>query len=181
MVYVHLADGFEEIEAITIVDILRRAGLETETVSVMGRLAVTGAHGVQVVADIVFEDAVYDNCELLVLPGGMPGATNLDEHARLREKIQSFARQDKKLAAICAAPLVLGHPGVLEGKKATCYPGFEAELTGAVLTETAVCVSGNITTSRGPATAAAFALELVRQLKSDAVSDSVAQDMLIKK
>jgi 4-methyl-5(b-hydroxyethyl)-thiazole monophosphate biosynthesis len=180
MVYVHLADGFEEIEAITIVDILRRAGLETETVSIMGRLSVTGAHGVQIVADIVFEDAVYDNCELIVLPGGMPGATNLDEHARLREKIQSFARQDKKLAAICAAPLVLGHAGVLEGKEATCYPGFEAELTGAIPTETAVCVSGNITTSRGPATAATFALELVRQLKSDAVSDSVAADMLLK-
>ncbi|MDR0876177.1 MAG: DJ-1/PfpI family protein [Clostridiales Family XIII bacterium] len=178
MIYVHLADGFEEIEALTVVDILRRAGLKTETVSVMGRLPVTGAHGVQVIADIVFEDAVYADCELIVLPGGMPGATNLDEHARLREKIQSFARQDKKLAAICAAPLVLGHAGVLEGKEATCYPGFEKELTGAVLTDTAVCVSGNITTSRGPATAAPFALELVRQLKSDDASDTVASDML---
>jgi 4-methyl-5(b-hydroxyethyl)-thiazole monophosphate biosynthesis len=179
MIYVHLADGFEEIEAITVIDILRRAGLETEMVSITGRLSVTGTHGVQIVADIVFEDAVYDNCELIVLPGGLPGATNLDEHARLREKIQSFAKQGKRLAAICAAPLVLGHAGVLEGKEATCYPGFEAELRGAVVTETAVCVSGNVTTSRGPGTAAAFALELVRQAKGDAVRDSVAQDMLI--
>ncbi|GHU66851.1 thiazole biosynthesis protein ThiJ [Clostridia bacterium] len=181
MIYIHLADGFEEIEALTVCDILRRAGLKTETVSIMGRLPVTGAHGIEVVADIVFEDAVYNSCELIVLPGGMPGAENLDNHARLREKIQSFAVQGKKLAAICAAPLVLGHAGVLEGKEATCYPGFEVELTGAVLTETAVCVSDNITTSRGPATAAAFAFELVRQLKGDAVSDSIARDMLFHK
>jgi 4-methyl-5(b-hydroxyethyl)-thiazole monophosphate biosynthesis len=181
MIYIHLADGFEEIEALTVVDVLRRAGLPTETVSIMNRLSVTGAHGIQVIADLLFEDAVYADCELIVLPGGMPGATNLDEHDRLREKIQSFAIHGKKLAAICAAPLVLGHAGVLEGKEATCYPGFEDELTGAVLTETDVCVSGDITTSRGPGTAAAFALELVRQLKGDAVADSVASDMLFQK
>ena len=178
MVFVHLADGFEEIEALTIVDVLRRAKIETETVSIMGTLPVTGAHDIRVIADIIFEDAVYDNCELIVLPGGMPGATNLDGHERLREKIQSFENQGKKIAAICAAPLVLGHAGVLKGKEATCYPSFEDELTGATISEEDVCVSGNIITSRGPGTAMAFALELVRQLKGDKVRDLVAKNML---
>ena len=180
MVFVHLADGFEEIEALTVVDVLRRARIETETVSIMGTLPVTGAHGIRVIADILFEDAVYDDCELIVLPGGMPGATNLDEHARLREKIQSFAVHGKKIAAICAAPLALGHAGVLEGKEATCYPGFEEELTGAVLSDENVCVSDNITTSRGPGMAMKFALELVRQLKGDKASKLVAEGMLFK-
>lgn len=180
MVFVHLAEGFEEIEALTIVDVLRRAKIETETVSIMGTLSVTGAHGIRVIADIFFEDAVYDNCEMIVLPGGMPGATNLDEHARLREKIQSFAVHGKRIAAICAAPLVFGHAGVLEGKEATCYPGFEKELAGAVLSEEPVCVSDNIITSRGPGTAMAFALELVRQIKSDKARALVAGAMLYK-
>ena len=178
MVFVYLADGFEEIEALTIVDVLRRAKIETEIVSIMGTLSVTGAHDINVIADLLFEDAVYDNCELIVLPGGMPGATNLDEHARLREKIQSFENQGKKLAAICASPLVLGHAGVLEGKVATCYPGFEEELIGAVLSAESVCVSENIITSRGPGTALEFALELVRQLKSDKARDLVAKGLL---
>ena len=180
MVFVHLADGFEEIEAFTVVDILLRARIETETVSVMGTLPVTGAHDIRVIADLLFEDAVYDGCELIVLPGGMPGATNLDGHERLREKIQSFENQGKKIAAICAAPLVLGHAGVLEGKEATCYPGFEEELFGAVISDEDVCVSENIITSRGPGTAMEFALELVRQMKGDKARDLVANGLLFK-
>jgi len=178
MVYVHLAEGFEEVEAMTIVDLLRRAGIETETVSITGHLPVTGAHGVKVVADILFEDAVYADCELIVLPGGMPGASNLDAHEGLREKIYSFCNQGKLLAAICAAPLVLGHAGVLEGKKATCYPSFEKELTGAEPQEDAVVSDGGVITSRGPATAMAFALALIEELKGKDAADEIAAGLL---
>ena len=178
MVYVHFADGFEEVEAMTIVDLLRRAGIETETVSVTGRLPVMGAHGVKVVTDILFEDAVYADCELIVLPGGMPGASNLDAHEGLREKIYSFHNQGKRLAAICAAPLVLGHAGVLEGKKATCYPGFEKELEGAELKEDAVVSDSGVITSRGPATAMAFALTIIKELKGKEAADEIAAGLL---
>ena len=178
MVYVHLAEGFEEIEAMTIVDLLRRAGIETETVSITGRLPVTGAHGVKVVADILFEDAVYGDCELIVLPGGMPGSTNLDAHEGLREKILAFYNQGKKLAAICAAPLVLGHAGVLAGKKATCYPGVEKELTGAILSEDIVVSDGGVITSRGPATAIVFALAIIEDMKGKEAADGIAAGLL---
>jgi len=178
MVYVHLAEGFEEIEAMTIVDLLRRAGIETETVSITGRLPVTGAHGVKVVADILYEDAVYGDCELIVLPGGMPGSTNLDAHEGLREKILAFYNQGKKLAAICAAPLVLGHAGVLAGKKATCYPGVEKELTGAILSEDIVVSDGGVITSRGPATAIVFALAIIEDMKGKEAADGIAAGLL---
>ena len=181
MVYVHLADGFEEIEAMTTVDLLRRAGIETETVSIMGRLPVTGAHGVEAIADILFEDAVYSSCGLIVLPGGMPGASNLDAHEGLREKILSFNNQGKPLAAICAAPLVLGHAGVLAGKRATCYPGFEKELEGAELSSDAVVVDGGTITSRGPATAMAFALAIIGMLKGEEAAGEVAEGLLYEK
>ena len=178
MVYVHLAEGFEEIEALTVVDLLRRAGIEVETVSVTGHLAVFGAHGIEVVADILFEDAVYSTCDMIVLPGGMPGATNLDAHEGLREKIYSFHNQGKKLAAICAAPLVLGHAGVLKGKKATCYPSFEKELEGAEVLEDRVVSDQGVITSRGPATAMAFALALVEDLKNKEAADEIASGLL---
>ena len=180
MVYVHLAEGFEEVEAMTIVDLLRRADIDTETVSVTGHLPVTGAHGIKVVADILFEDAVYGSCELIVLPGGLPGATNLAAHDGLREKILSFHNQGKKLAAICAAPIVLGRAGVLVGKKATCYPSFENELKGAELSEDPVVSDGGVFTSRGPATAMAFALAIIEELKEKEAADKVAAGLLLK-
>lgn len=180
MVYIHLADGFEEIEAMTIVDLLRRAGIETELVSIMKRLLVTGSHGVKVIADILFEDAVYSACELIVLPGGLPGSTNLDAHEGLREKILSFHNQGKKLAAICAAPLVFGHAGVLNGKKATCYPGNEKELEGAeIMTDTVVSDQGVIT-SRGPSTSIPFALTLIKELKGKETAGKIAEGLLFK-
>ena len=178
MIYVHLADGFEEIEAFTIVDLLRRAEIETETVSIMGKLSVTGAHGIKVAADLLFEDAIYDSCEMIVLPGGMPGATNLDEHDGLREKIYSFNNQGKWLAAICAAPLVFGHAGILKGKKATCYPSFEKELEGAEVVEDAVVSDQKVITSRGPATAMAFALKIIEELKGKEKAKEVAEGLL---
>ena len=178
MVYVHLAEGFEEIEALAVVDLLRRADIETEMVSVTGRLPVTGAHGIEVVADILFEDAVYNTCELIVLPGGIPGATNLDEHEGLREKIYSFHNQGKRFAAICAAPLVLGRAGLLKGKKATCYPGFEEELEGAEIVDGEVVCDQGVITSCGPATAIAFALKIIEELKGKEAADEVATRIL---
>jgi len=178
MVYVHLADGFEEIEALTIVDLLRRAEIETETVSITGRLPVTGAHGIKVVADILFEDAVYAGCDFIVLPGGMPGASNLGAHEGLQEKILSFHNQGKGLAAICAAPLVFGRAGILEGKKATCYPGFEKELEGAEVVTDAVVSDNGVITSRSPATAIPFALAIIEAVKGKETADEIAGGLL---
>lgn len=178
MVYVHLAEGFEEIEAFTVVDLLRRAGIETETVSVTGKLPVTGAHGIDVIADVLFDDASYGSCEMIVLPGGLPGATNLDGHDGLREKLYSFNNQEKWIAAICAAPLVLGHAGILKGKKATCYPGFEKELDGAEISPGNVVSDKKVITSRGPATAMDFALKIVSELKGKEAADEVAAGLL---
>ena len=180
MVYVHLAEGFEEIEALTTVDLLRRAEIETEMVSVTGRLPVTGSHGIEVIADILFEDAVYSACELIVLPGGMPGSSNLDKHEGLREKIYSFHNQGKGLAAICAAPLILGRAGVLAGKKATCYPGYEKELEGAEVTDDSVVKDQGVITSRGVGTAIPFALSIIESLKGKETADKIAAAILFE-
>jgi 4-methyl-5(b-hydroxyethyl)-thiazole monophosphate biosynthesis len=179
MVYVHLADGFEEIEALTPVDLLRRAGIAVETVSIMGRLNVTGTHGVEVIADILFEDTDYDGCEMIVLPGGSVGAENLSAHEGLTEKLFSFANRGKFIAAICASPaFILGRHGILKGRKATCYPGLEGEMEGAVPSEGSVVRDGKIITSRGPATAIDFALAIIDELRGAAVRDGIARDLL---
>jgi len=178
VIYVHLTDGFEEIEALTVVDLLRRAGIETFTVSMTQRLPVKGSHDIKVIADLLFEDAVYGNCEMIVLPGGMPGTKNLDAHDGLREKIYSFNNQGKWLAAICAAPMVLGHAGVLKGKKATCYPGHEKELAGAILMTDSVVSDGKVITSRGFGTAIPFALKIIEELKGKETSDEIAKGIL---
>jgi 4-methyl-5(b-hydroxyethyl)-thiazole monophosphate biosynthesis len=179
MIYVHLADGFEEIEALTPVDLLRRAGIDAETVSIMGRLNVTGTHGVEVIADILFEDADYGGCEMIVLPGGSVGAENLSAHEGLVEKLFSFANRGKFIAAICASPaVVLGRHGILNGRKATCYPGLESEMEGAIPSEGSVVRDGKLITSRGPATAMDFALAIIDELKGSAVRDEIAADLL---
>lgn len=178
MIYVHLADGFEEIEALTIVDLLRRAGLETQTVSITGSRRVMGTHDVPVEADILFEETDYENCEMIVLPGGMPGAANLESHEGLTKHIRCFAENGKYLAAICAAPMVFGSLGILEGKKATIYPGMEGRLKGAQSQKDPVVADGNILTSRGPATAMPFAIKLVETLKGKKAADELASDLL---
>lgn len=181
MVYVHLATGFEEVEALTTVDVLRRAGIETKTVSITGEKLVVGTHDIPVQADLLFEEADYDSCEMIVLPGGLPGATNLGGHSGLTEQIRSFAkagRADKKVAAICAAPMVLADCGILDGLDATIYPGMEEKLNGANPTGENVTVSGNIITGRGPALAMEFALKLVEELKGTAVRTAVAEGLL---
>ena len=178
-VYVFLADGFEEVEALTPVDVLRRAGLTVQTVSVNDTRMVTGAHGVPVQADILMEDVQADCVQCLVLPGGMPGATNLDAHAGLSQLLCDAAEVGKPLAAICAAPLVLGKRGLLKGRKATCYPGFENFLEGADYTAALVEQDGFILTGKGPGAAMAFAFALVEQFCGAAKVCELKQGMMI--
>ena len=156
MITVFLATGFEEIEAIAPVDIMRRAGLDVRTVSIYDTPVVSGAHSVPVQADMTLGQVDFSLVELMVLPGGLPGATNLDACAPLREALQKHAGEGKPVAAICAAPLVLGHLGLLRGRKATCYPGVEPELEGAQCTGALVEVDGNVVTGKGPAAAFEF-------------------------
>ena len=130
-IYLFLATGFEEVEALGIVDACRRGGLTLKTVSVTGNLLVESSHGVKIQADALFEDCSFDDADMLVLPGGMPGSTNLKEHEGLRTVILKHYEAGKPLAAICAAPMVYGSLGLLKGKKATCYPGFDKYLEGA--------------------------------------------------
>lgn len=163
-VYLFLANGFEEVEALTVVDLLRRAGMECQTVSVTKEITVTSSHNILVHADRLFEDGVLDNADMLVLPGGMPGTKNLLAHEGLKELLCAYAAKEKYLAAICAAPSVLGAHGLLKGKKATCYPGFEEKLDGAVCCADNVVSDGKTITSRGLGTAIEFALELVTVL-----------------
>ena len=162
-IFVFLADGFEEIEALTPVDILRRAGLSVKTVSVMDEQVVAGAHGVPVMADVMFDEVNAEDAEMILLPGGLPGATNLDAHQGLSQMILDFAKEEKPLAAICAAPLVFGNRGLLEGKKATCYPGFETYLKGAQYTAALVEKDGNFITGKGPGAAMEFAFAIVEK------------------
>ncbi len=148
-VLVQLANGFEEMEALIPVDIWRRAGFMVETVSVTGNKTVTGSHNIPVIADHLFEEANFDDAQMIFLPGGMPGASNLDAHEGLRKQLLIFNEQGKNLCAICAAPLVLGHNNILNGKRATCFPGYEKELIGAFHTGSNVEFDGNIITAKG--------------------------------
>ena len=175
MIYVHLAEGFEEIEALTAVDVLRRASIDVQTVSVTGNRVVTGTHGVPVTADILYEDAEYEDCEMIVLPGGMPGTTNLKEHAGVRKVVKEHTQAGKYVGAICAAPTVLADLGLLKGKKITCYPTVEQEIQGAVLLRTPVAVDGNIVTGRGAGTAVEFALKLIEVLEGEEKAQEVAK------
>ncbi len=179
-IFVFLATGFEEIEALTPVDVLRRAGLDVQTVSVMNEQTVAGAHGVPVVADKMFAEINPEDAEMILLPGGLPGATNLDEHAGLSELIMKFAEAGKPLAAICAAPLVLGNRGLLQGKKATCYPGFETYLSGAEYTANLVEVDGNVITGKGPGAAMEFAFAIVEKYCGIAKVQELKQGMMIE-
>ena len=161
MILVLLADGFEEIEALTPIDVLRRAGLELVSCSLSGEL-VHGAHGIDVMADTTPEKVNLGEIDMLILPGGMPGATNIDAHPYTDIFIDATLKNGGRLAAICAAPLVLGRRGLLKGKAACCYPGFEDELRGATISNMGVVTDGNITTARGMGVALEFAKELVR-------------------
>lgn len=158
-----LADGFEEMEALTPVDILRRGGLDVLTVSVMESKTVTGAHGVPVVADAHVNDVKADALDVFILPGGMPGATNLDASPALDALLRTHVENGKLTCAICAAPLVLGKRGMLKGKKATCYPSFETYLEGAECTGALVQEDGAFILGKGPAAAIPFAFAILER------------------
>ena len=172
MIYLFLANGFEEVEALAPLDILRRAGLEVTTVGIGGDV-IRGAHGITVHADI--PDGLYtDNAPgMIILPGGMPGAKNLDESRVVDAALKAAVRCDAYLAAICAAPMVLGHRGLLQGKRATCYPGFEQELSGAVVERTGVVTDGKTVTAAGMGVAVDFGLALVALLKGQEAADAI--------
>lgn len=178
MVYVFLAEGFEETEALETVDILRRADIEVQTVSITGSKQVTGAHHITVCADCLLEEAEMDDSQMLVLPGGLPGATNLASCAPLLHAIQVQVAAGRYVAAICAAPMVLGKLGLLEHRRATCYPGFDKYLAGADYTARLVETDGNIITGKGPAAVAEFAFALVRILAGEAIEQEVRRGML---
>ena len=163
-VYAFLATGFEEVECLAVVDVLRRAGIETALVSTTGSLQVTGSHNITVQADILLEDADWDGTQVFFLPGGMPGAANLAGCKELTEHLVKAFEEGKRLAAICAGPSVLGGLGLLAGKRATCYPGFEDQLKEAQYQKNGVVTDGTVTTARGLGYALDLGLEIVRLL-----------------
>ena len=177
-VCVFLADGFEEIEGLTVVDLMRRAGIEAVTVSIKETREITTSHGIEMKTDRVFSETDFSDADMLVLPGGMPGTLNLRNHEKLCGLLKEFAAKDKKIAAICAAPMILGELGLLKGKKATCYPGFEDKLTEAELCTDRVVRDGNITTSRGLGTAIPFALELISQLYGKEKAEEIKKSVI---
>lgn len=177
MVYTFLATGFEEVEALSVVDVLRRAGLQVKTVSVTGEKVVIGSHHVPVTADALFDDVDFSDLDALFLPGGLPGATNLYDHKGLCDLIVKSAAQDKVLSAICAAPLVLGRLGLTQGKRCTCYPGFETELQGADYTAALVEVDGNLFTGCGPAAGLELGYVLAERLAGKEVATALREGM----
>lgn len=176
MIYVFLADGFEEIEALAPVDILRRGGLEVQTVGVTGK-TVTGSHGIAVTADITVDETVTEGLCGVVLPGGIPGTPNLESNARVMELLELAREKDIITAAICAAPSILGHRGYLEGRKATCFPGFESELKGADVTDEPAVRDGNIITGRGAGAAMEFGFELLAAFKDMQTAEKLRRSM----
>lgn len=178
MIYVFLADGFEEVEALTAVDMLRRCEKNVITVGV-GRDAVISSHNIPVMTDITENQIqLTDELEMIILPGGMPGTLNLEASETVQKAIDFCIDNNKYIGAICAAPSILGHKGLLNGKKATCYVGFESQLGDANYSEDAVCVDGNIITSRGAGTSLEFAFELVKVLTSEERRDLLKKTVM---
>ena len=176
-VYVFLADGFETVEALAPVDVMRRAGLQVTTVSIMGRSNVVSAQNVTVVADVLFEDVVFDDASALVLPGGGVGTDNLSAHEPLRALLVDACSRGMLVAAICAAPIVFGRIGILKGKKATCYPGCESDLFDAEYTAAAVEQDGNIITACGPGASFDFGFAIVERFCGAGVVETLRSQM----
>lgn len=179
-VCVFLADGFEEIEGLTVVDLLRRVQIEVNMVSITGEMTVHGAHGIDVQADELFENMNYEEQDMLVLPGGMPGTIHLGQHEGLEKLLRTFYEQKKYIAAICAAPSVLGKYGFLQEREATSYPGFEKELVGAKYVTDAVAVSDFVITSRGMGTAIDFSLAIITQLVGKERANQIAEAIIYR-
>lgn len=177
-VLIFLAEGFEEIEAITPLDLLRRVGVDAKFVSVTGNPIVTGAHGISYRADMLLDADCVRQADMLVLPGGMPGAQNLQDHAELGKLLKEASDCGKFVCAICAAPMVLGHLGLLQGKKATIYPGMEDRLTDATAVHKRVCRDGHIITARAPGTAIDFTLALVAALEGKEIAQGLKESIV---
>ena len=178
-VFIFLADGFEEIEAIAPIDIFRRAGIEVSTISITNEKNVRGAHNITVSADQLFQEVDFSVNDLLYLPGGMPGTKNLDAHEGLRKLLLKQAGEKKSIAAICAAPSILGKLGLLKGKEAICFPGFEDQLKGAILSKASIVTSDFISTAKGAGVAVQFAIKLVEVLKGKSMADQIATSICV--
>ncbi len=166
-VSVFFAPGFEEIEALTVVDILRRAAIDVDMVSITEEDKVTGSHKITIGMDKLLKDVDFEETDMIVLPGGMPGTTNLEACEPLMEQVGAFYEKGKYIAAICAAPSIFGHRGMLRGKAACANPGFESHLDGADVKQDPAVVSGHIITSRGMGTAIPFALAILKELQGE--------------
>lgn len=177
-VCIFFAEGYEEVEALAVVDLLRRNGINAQMVSITGEYMVTGSHGIQVQMDILFKELDFENVDMIVLPGGMPGTKNLEEYEPLMVQLDSFNRQGKYIAAICAAPSILGHRGMLAGKRACCYPEFESHLDGADVTTNPSEASGHIITGRGMGCAVDFGLAIVELLQGKEAAETLADKIV---
>ena len=178
-VAVILADGFEEVEAIAIIDVLRRARIDT-VVAGLHTGHITSARTVKVIPDTVIDTVKADDFDMIVLPGGQPGSDNLNADPRVKELISSFSLKGKLIGAICAAPMVLAGAGILQGKRATSYPSYKDRLGGALYEETPVVTDGNVLTSRGAGTALSFGLAIVERLVSKEKAQKIKEAMLIQ-
>ncbi len=173
MIYCFLAEGFEEVEALAAVDMIRRAGLNLRTVGV-GNLMINGAHGIKVECDCTKDDIILDsNLSAVILPGGMPGTINLERDETVQKAIDFAVENEKLICAICAAPSILGHKGILRGKEAIAYPGFEKDLEGAVISKKHVVRDGNIITAKGAGVAVDFGLEIVAYLSGEEKAEEI--------
>lgn len=177
---IFMANGCEEIEGLTVVDMVRRAGIEIDMISINDDKQVAGAHGIVFMADVTKKEADFDSYDGIVLPGGMPGTTNLGADETVDQVIRDFAAKGKLVTAICAAPSVLGLAGLLEGKMATSYPGFEEKLSGAEYLEAEVVADENIITSRGMGTAIAFSAEIIRYFTDDDTVEKLLKSIIYK-
>lgn len=177
---VFFAEGYEEIEALTVVDICRRAGVEVQMVSVSGEKTVSGSHGIGVQMDMCFDEVDFDSLDMIVLPGGMPGTRNLEAHEGLMAQVDAFDRAGRYLAAICAAPSILGHRGILQGRRAGCYPGWEEHLKGAQVSMDDATVDGHVITGRGMGCAIPFSLAIVAQLLGQEQADKVENGIVYR-
>ncbi len=175
---VFFGEGYEEIEALTVVDLLRRAGISVQMISITGNRQVTGSHRVTVVMDALLEEVDFEQMKMIVLPGGMPGTLNLEACQPLMEQVKAFHVKGKPIAAICAAPTILGHLGLLKGQPACCYPGMEGDLTGARITTEPVAKGEQILTSRGMGTAIDFGLAIIEHLQGSQAAREMAEKIV---
>lgn len=178
---VFFAGGYEEIEALTVVDLCRRAGIEVTMVAVNGEQTVEGSHGIGVRMDAALSEVDFDSLDMLVLPGGMPGTKNLEACNALMEQLDRFYESGRWIAAICAAPGIFGHRGYLKGRMATSYPSFEAQLEGAEVTGSPAVCDGNVITGRGMGTAIAFGLLIVEKLISPEAAGRLAEGIVYER